>query len=513
MGPLPDPAAEPAPATPSLRSQILRLGKSTAIYGTGHVLLRMLSFFLLPIYTSFLTPADYGISATLGVLTYFLTPLFQLGIGGAMGMVWFATDARGRAATLWTAFSTLLVSASLLAVAAVALGDRFADLLFGDLESAYDLGYLVSVALITAAMGIVTQPLLTRLQFEERAKTFVAITLSSSILSIALSVSFIVGLGRGVAGFIEAAAISQAVSLVLAMFVSLRGLPFSFRRSVARELIVLGIPLVPSYVALFVMLQANKYLLQASAGLDELGLYTIGFNIGLLMSLLVSGFTSAWFPFFSSYMDQPERAPKLFARVMTYYVLGIGTVSLLFYVGAQPLVRLVTQPAFWGAYVSVGPSATTQFLIGVHSVLVAGMYLTRKVRAGVVIQGGAAVVSVILNLLLIPPLGAAGAAIALVLGFLTMVLLQHGWNVARVHFQVPFEWRRLGAFAAIYVVTAVVFLWDRSWPFVAEFALSSIATITVVGLVAALLSREERAQAWAELSRRLGRARTEAPTP
>jgi O-antigen/teichoic acid export membrane protein len=514
MGPSSNQAEQPEPAPPSLRSQILRLGKSTAIYGTGHVLLRMVSLLLLPIYTSYLTPADYGISATLGVLTYFLTPLFQLGIGGAMGMVWFATDERGRAATLWTAFSTLLVSASLLAVVAVAMGDTFAGLLFGDLESEYDLGYLVSVALVTAAMGIVIQPLLTRLQFEERAKTFVGITLSSSVLSIALSVTFIVGLGRGVAGFIEAAAISTAVSLVVAMLVSLRGMQFSFRRSVARELLLLGIPLVPSYVALFVMLQANKYFLQASAGLDELGLYTIGFNIGLLMSLLVGGFTSAWFPFFSSYMSQPEHAPRIFARVMTYYVLAIGTVSLMFYIGAQPVVQVATQPPFWGAYVSVGPSATTQFLIGVHSVLVAGMYLTRKVRAGVLIQGAAAVVSVILNLLLIPPFGAAGAAVALVLGFLAMVIFQHGWNVARVHFQVPFEWRRLAVFAAIYVATAALFLWNRSWPLVAELALSTIAGLTVVGLVVALLSQRERAQVWAEVSRRIGRGvKADSPSP
>lgn len=504
----------PASGQPTLRSQIIRLGKSTAIYGTGHVLLRMVSLLLLPLYTSYLTPADYGISATLGVLTYFLTPLFQLGVGGAMGMVWFSTDVRRRAGTLWTAFTTLLASASLLAVVGLALGDEFATLLFGDIDSTYDLGYLVSVALITASMGIVTQPLLARLQFEERAKTFVAITLSSSILSIILSVTLIVGLGRGVAGFIEAAAVSSAVSLVMAMIVSLRGMPFAFDRSTARELLVLGIPLVPSYIALFVMLQANKFMLQASAGLDELGLYTIGFNIGLLMSLLVSGFTSAWFPFFSSFMGQPEHAPRLFARVMSYYVLAIGTVSLLFYIGAQPVVRLATQPPFWGAYVSVGPSATTQFLIGVHSVLVAGMYLTRQVRAGVLIQGAAAVVAVILNLLLIPPLGAAGAALALVGGFLSMVIFQHGWNVARVHFQVPFEWRRLAAFSVIYVATAVLFLWNRGWPLLAELALSTVATLAVLGLVVALLTRPERAQAWAEISRRLGKGGgTEAPTP
>jgi len=492
-----------------MRSQIVRLGRNTAIYGTGQVLLRMVSLLLLPLYTSYLTPADYGISSILGVLTYFLTPIFALGISGAIGIVYFAREGRAeRAATIWTAFTALAASAALLAVGGWALSDRLAMLLFSGSQSSYDLSYLVTLALVTAAMSIATQPLLARLQFEERAKTFVAITLSSSALSIAISVIMIVGLRRGVAGFIEAAAIAQAVTLVVAMTVSLRGLPFQVRRSIARELLVLGIPLIPGFLAIFVMLQFNKVLLQAGAGLDELGLYTVGFNIGLLMTLLVTGFTSAWFPFFSSFMNQQEDAGALFGRVMTYYVLGAGTVSLLFFIGAQPLIRLATQPAFWGAYVSIGPSAAAQFLIGVHSVLVVGMYFTQKVRAGVVIQGAAAAVSVVLNLVLIPPLGAAGAAIALVLGFVTMVVLQHGWNVARVGFHVPYEWRRLAAFTVLYVTTATFFLWNRSWPLVAELGLSVLATVAVIGLVLALLSPAERTQARAEIARRLGRGAT-----
>lgn len=489
-----------------MRSQIVRLGRNTAIYGIGQVLLRMVSLLLLPLYTSYLTPADYGISSILGVMTYFLTPVFALGISGALGIVYFARDDRlEREATISTAFAALAVSAVLLAVGGWALSDPLARLLFPDGEASYDLAYLVTVALLTAAVSIATQPLLAQLQFEERAKTFVALTLTSSALSIGLSVVFIVGFGRGVAGFIEAAAIAQALTLSVAMVVSLSGRSVQVRRGIARELLVLGIPLIPGFLAIFVMLQANKVLLQAGAGLDELGIYTVGFNIGLLMTLLVTGFTNAWFPFFSSFMNRQEQTGAMFARVMTYYVLGAGTVSLLFFIGAQPLIRLVTQPPFWGAYVAVGPSAAAQFLIGVHSVLLVGMYFTKKVRAGVVIQGAAAMLSVVFNLLLIPPLGAAGAAIALVLGFVAMVVLQHGWNVTRVHYHVLYEWRRLAAFAAIYIATAATFLWDRSWSLAAEIGLSVLATVTVIGFVLVLLSPAERAQARAEIARRLGR--------
>lgn len=487
-----------------MKTDLFRLGRATAIYGTGQVLMRMVSLLLLPLYTSYLTPSDYGISSILGVLTYFLTPLFALGVSGALGMVYFTRDeGPERAATIWTAFLTVGASATLLAVGGWALSGQLAGLLFADSDTSYDLSYLVTVALITAAMSIAAQPLLAQLQFAERAKAFVAISLSSSGMSIALSVVLIVGLRRGVAGFIEAAAIAQALTLAAITLVSLRGLRFEVRRAIARELLGLGVPLIPGFLAIFVMLQANKVLLQGEAGLNELGIYTVGFNIGLLMTLLVSGFTSAWYPFFSSFMQRQEEAGALFARVMTYYVLGAGAVSLFFFIGAQPLVRLMTQPPFWGAYASVGPSAAAQFLIGVHSVLVAGMYFVKEVRPGVVIQGVAAAIAVVLNLLLIPPLGAAGAAIALALGFITMVGVQYGWNVARVRFRVPYEWRRLAPFAFVYVVVAAFYLWDRGLPFVAELALSVAGALAVIGVVLALLTPAERAQARVEVARRI----------
>jgi O-antigen/teichoic acid export membrane protein len=497
--------AEPQPA-PRMREHIGRLGRNTAIYGTGQVLLRMVSLLLLPLYTSYLTPADYGISAILGVMTYFLTPIFALGISGALGLVYFGHDDRvERGTTIWSAFATVAISAAVLAVGGWLASDGLAELLFVAGSSEYDLSYLVSVALATAALSITAQPLLARFQFEERAKGFVAITLGSSALSIGLSVLLIVGLRRGVAGFIEAAFIAQLLTLLVASTATLREVRFRVRRGVARELLGLGVPLIPGFLAIFVMLQANKLLLQAEAGLDELGLYTVGFNIGLLMTLLVTGFTTAWFPFFSSFMQRQDEARPLFARVASYYVLGAGSISLMFFIGAQPLIRLVTQPDFAGAYISVGPSAAAQFLIGLHSILLAGMYFAKAVRPGVVIQGAAAVTSVGLNLVLIPMLGAGGAALALVLGFASMVVYQHAWNIFRLHFRVPYEWGRLGVFAAVYVGTAALFLWDHDLPLVAEFGLSAIAALGVVGIVLALLSPSERSQALVELRRRLRR--------
>jgi O-antigen/teichoic acid export membrane protein len=166
----------------------------------------------------------------------------------------------------------------------------------------------------------------------------------------------------------------------------------------------------------------------------------------------------------------------------------------------------MTQPGFHGAYVSVGPSALAQFLTGAYSILLAGMYFAKEVRFQVVVQGIAAAISVALNLLLIPRFGSAGAALALALGFLSMVLLQHAWNRRRAYLDIQYDGRRVISFALIYIAFALAFLWERELPLLAEVALSGVGAVALAGAVLLLTTKGERASIRSELRGRLSGA-------
>ncbi|HJP71976.1 MAG TPA: oligosaccharide flippase family protein, partial [Candidatus Limnocylindria bacterium] len=214
-----------------MKRDLLRLGRNALIYGAGNVLIRGISLLLLPVFTSYLTTTDYGISSILGVLAFFLTPVFALGLSGALGIVYFERGEEARkAATIWTAFVILTLSGGLLAVSGLVAGDAIAGALFGDLATPYDLSYLVAVSMATAGISIACQPLLMHLQLEERAKAFVALTAASSLLSISLSVLLIVVLDRGVAGFLEAGLVAQTATLVAGLAVTVPRVRFILRR-------------------------------------------------------------------------------------------------------------------------------------------------------------------------------------------------------------------------------------------------------------------------------------------
>lgn len=471
--------------------QVGRLARGTLTYGIGQTLLRLTSLLLLPLFTRYLTPADYGVSGLLALLAAVVTPVFALGMGTAIGLCYFqGGEIEYRATTIWSAFAILLGAAALLTLIGFTFGREISMLVLRT-PAHYS---LVALFLFGTALSIIVLPFMLYLQMEERAGLYVLITMLATAISLGAGVIMVVSLRRGVQGLIESTVIGQGATLILFAIPALMRLPIRVNWLVARRLIRLGVPLVPSFAFVFIMQQGNKYALQWFEGLESVGIYSVGYNLGVVMTLIVSGFTTAWTPYFLSFVERRDEARILFGKIMSYYVLGFGTLSLLFYIGARPLVLLMTKPAFHSAYIVVGPVATAQFLVGVFSLLLPGMYFAEEVSFLALLQGVAAVASVALGVVLIPPLGLLGSVIALILGTLVMVLLQVAWNFSRRrdYLVVNYERRRLLWFAICYVCYIVALLWPRHLSFWGELLFSVLTVIPLPIALVSLLTGEER---------------------
>jgi O-antigen/teichoic acid export membrane protein len=485
-----------------MRQEVARLAKNTLIYGIGGLLNRFVGFLFLPIFTAYLTPADYGIYAILGLVTFVTTSVFSLGVGAGIGPCYFAGNrAEQKEGTIWTAFLLLVLSGASLVGFGLWLAPGTSVIAFQTPVHAY----LVGLTVLGAALNILMIPFTLRLQFEEQAWTFVVLTLVSTSLSLAVSLWMIVGLGRGIRGLVEAGLIGQLLSMLLLMAPTVSTTTFRINWTVGKELLRLSLPLVPSFAFLFILQHGNKYLLQWMQGLDAVGIYSIGFNFGMVLNLLVSAFQIAWYPYFMSFLDRQEEACHVFGRIFTYYVLGFGGLCLLFFVLARPIVALMTQPAFHAAYGVVGLSATAQLLLGAFSLLLPGVYFAKKLTSISLVQGIAAIACVGLNLLLAPRYGHVGAAVALVGGMLFLVVLQHTWNVWRRYLPTQYEWSRLGAFAAIFLAYAFLTLWDLGLPPLGLVLLLAALAGILPALLLALLTPEERAAIRGSVLRLLNR--------
>ena len=430
-------------------NQLKRLLKGSSIYGIGSIVSRSISFLLLPVFTAYLTPEDYGIIAILGIISLLATPIFQLGFGVSPGLIYFEEDDNKRKnSIIWTAFIILLISASTLTTLVFVFSNEISYFAFQ--SHAYQ--YLIKLHILSTAFDIMILPLQQRLQFEEKAKLFVLLTLTSSIVTILLNIFFVVVLLRGVQGWILGSLIGRLLTFSLFFMTTIYYTKFTFNLSFANTLLKYGYPLIPGFALMFIIRNSGKYMLQYYHGLDEVGVYNIGFSIGMLMKVPLDAFSTAWYPFFQSFVNKKGDSKKIFKTIFTYYILGFGGLCLLLFTFAKPVILLMTTPAFHEAYKVVGMIALAQIFVGVSYIFSPGMYYAKKVHYGILINLVGAVAVIILNYLLIPIFGISGAAFSMVFGFAVMTALQYLLILVKKFWIPDFDWIRIVQITAIYTV-------------------------------------------------------------
>jgi O-antigen/teichoic acid export membrane protein len=431
-----------------LSQQLNRLGKTSFIYSLGGMLGGVLNFVLLPVFTAYLTPADYGIISLLNVLSLFLVPVLSLGFTAAIGLCYFeGNDPLRKQQTIGTAALILSIVLAVVLLPGASLSGEISAWLLKTSEYRP----LVLITLATVAFTILAQPFMLSMQMQERAKSFAALSVGSTVINLASSLFFVIALKRGVRGMVEGTLLAQGTVAALFALLTIRKDPLRVDAQIGRELFKLGLPLVPAFASLYVLNQENRFWLQRIVGIDAVGIFTIGTNLGMFMNLFVGGFTTAWMPYFMSFIDKREEAEVVFGKVLTYYVIGFGTISLLFFIFAKPIVMFMTHPAFHRAYVAVGFSAGAQFFLGVFSILTTGIYFAKETRFVTYIQGLAALVSLPLNYALVSFFGVAGASLGMLLNIVLLVVALSAWNKLRgdQYLSVQYEKARIVKFFCI----------------------------------------------------------------
>ena len=193
-------------------------------------------------------------------------------------------------------------------------------------------------------------------------------------------------------------------------------------------------PLIPGALAVVLLQQAGLFFVQRDTGLHETGLFSIGYQIGLVMGLATGAFSSAWMPFFQSYVSRQNEAAPVFERVAMVYLAALGTITLAFFGLSRLAVELLTDPQFHDAWIFVGTFALGQFYLGFWGILLPGLYFARRTGLISAIHIVSAAAALIATPLLLKALGPIGAAIAQAVGFLLFIALQ-----AAVNFRLKLE--------------------------------------------------------------------------
>lgn len=421
----------------ALGRQLGRLGKHSAIYGLGGLVSRILAVLLLPLYTRFLSPSDYGKVETLIALTTVIGIVLRMGIHSAFFRFYFdSPEPDARRLVLRTSFWFTMGMATIGLVAGLALSGAISSLLFGSADDSE----LVMAAFVGLWVGMNYEQVTSLFRVEERSVAFVSASLANIFLTISATLLLVVALDKGPIGVIVGN--FTGTLLVYAVLIAYRReqLGLQFDRSLLWRMNHFGVPLVPTALFLWVTNFSDRLFLVKLADTEEVGLYSVGVRIASAMVLLLTAFRLAW-PAFAYSIEDDREARRTYGYVLTYLVLVTTWVATALALLSPWIIGWIAAPAFASSSRVVGPLAFSTVAFAAYIVVAIGVGRAKRTQFNWVVTGAAAAVNVALNLLLIPPYGMMGAAVATIAAYTTMFAGMVWW--AQRIYPVPYQWRRV----------------------------------------------------------------------
>ncbi|MDG2050545.1 MAG: lipopolysaccharide biosynthesis protein [Myxococcota bacterium] len=413
-----------------------RIGRHTLIYGLGVVLSKAVSFFMLPIYTRFLTPSDYGvmelIEMTLDIIS--IVAGAQIAIGIFRYYHKAATD-QERDAVVSTSFMVLALSYCLMGALTYSLAPWLADLVFDSRDNA---GLIRLAAMSLAASSFSIAPL-TAFRVREQSTYFVLSQLGKLLLQVGLNLYFLVELEMGVRGVFMASLIASSVVGAVLGGLLLKNVGIHFSRQATRDLVRYGIPLIGTQMATFAVTFGDRYFLQAAADTAVVGVYSLAYQFGFLLAAIgYMPFEMIWQPARFEIAARPDR-DVIYSRAFIYLNILLISTAVGLSVFVQDVLHLMATPAFYSAAHFVPVIVIAYVLQGWTGFQDVGIHMKERTEFITAANWVSAVVALVGYAIFIPRYLGYGAAGVTVVAFAVRYAGCY-WASQRL-WRVHYEWR------------------------------------------------------------------------
>jgi O-antigen/teichoic acid export membrane protein len=438
-------------AAPNIYRDIL---KHSAIYGAGQILSRLTSVLLLPFYTSYLRPADYGTVAVLDVAGSVLAIVTGGGLASAAARFQFDSSSAHHHRNLWwTGLSLVVAFGCLLVVSAFLFLPSVGRVLLG--PTIPHAALYTGLMLPTVLMGTVEQFTSVFLRVQKASALLVTLSLARLILNVCLNIYLIAYGGLGIFGLLVGNLVASAFACFAAGWAFRRKLgAFSFDRRCVPELVTFAWPLVFTGLFSIVMHQADRYLLRLFTDLDQVGVYSLAYQIGQgVNTLVLLPFTAIWSVLVYEIAERPD-SRRIYARVFEQFVLGLGALLLGVSLFSGRLISVLAASDYRSATTLVPIVCLAYFFFSLHDQLRVPVMLAKRTQVLLPVYAVAAAVNIGANLALIPVFGASGAAWASVATFVVFSLL--GFERYRRIERIEYRFGRCASILAGMVLTFVL---------------------------------------------------------
>jgi O-antigen/teichoic acid export membrane protein len=384
--------------------------KDSTLYLAANLANRGVSFLMIPLYTRYLSSAQYGIVE----LTDLTISLLSLTLGaqalsGAFIKMYFeqpAGEKRERVVST-SLFLTVIASVAIAALGVLAAGPA-GRLILGS----GDLSAFFAVTCMAIVPAVVTEFALTYERARNGASVFVMLSVVQVVLTAAFNAVLLIEWHAGIWTFVTSKLVITTLQLGVLLWRMRRDIHLTFDRTHARAQATMGLPLIGSGLAMFAILFSDRFFLQGYLGPSDVGLFSLAFKFGFLVSILVGDpFQRAW----SLRIFDESRQPGFQAsagQTLTWLACALTLAAAGLSLACMSAIKILVGPDFVSVAVLVPFVCVSSMLRSLGDFYRAFLQLDRTLTFTALVPMTVAVVSVSSNFVLIPRFGLWGAAVS-----------------------------------------------------------------------------------------------------
>jgi O-antigen/teichoic acid export membrane protein len=415
-------ATATTPPPENVLGEIQTAVRHSLIYGLGNVATKAVGFLMVPFYTHYLAPADYGTLEILDLSMSLFGMFLAMGMVSALLRCYASADTEEqRRKTVSTAFLFVIGTGILAYIALLGFIRPASALIVGPNTPP---SYLL-LAFTSFILGYILNVPRTYLRAREASGSFVAVDTVSLGLMLALNIVFLVVLKTGLIGILLSSVIVAALQVILLSVWMLKHIPMRFSRPLLKKMLLFGFPLVFANMATFALNFSDRFFLQHLRSLEVVGIYAVGYKFAFMLNyLLVQPFYIMWQSRMYIIHQRPNHR-EVFGQMFVMYSLLLIYAGLALATLSPEIMRFMVDARFAGGREVIPVVALAYVFYGIGYYAQLGMFLMDKTGHVGAVGAGAAALNLALNYVLVSKFGMMGAAWATALSFGALALASY----------------------------------------------------------------------------------------
>lgn len=396
--------------------RIPKIFRNSIIYTIISVLQKGIAFLLLPIYTLYLSPADYGILGVSSSITSFLAIFTTLSLGAASTRFYYKRkdDSVYIRKLYGTIVTTVCINSVIVGGVFIIFHKWIVDPIIGTIPF-YPFIFLGILNVIVTPLYLYYQEYLRTLQ---SGFHYGVNSMCQFLIQVGLNIVFIVVFHLGVIGVLTANLITSAIFFLYAFIVFSKRIQWGVNKPILKDGLKYSLPLLPHALANWSNGTIDKLLVNGIKSQADAGLYNLSQQYGSVLSYIVNGVNQAYVPWYFGKVEEGEKGVDIIEKFAEAVVWIIAFTALVMAIFSKEVLGLVIHnPAYSDVWMVV-PCVVFAYVFQCLYYFYVNVLFLKDTKDVFKITVSCIVINVLLNLWLIPIIGFIGCGVAFLLTYM-----------------------------------------------------------------------------------------------